>query len=608
DLSSIDFADVDSTGDLTVTLATSTGGQLTLAADGTVTFGGTATSRTVTGTLANLNAYFDVASNIQYLHGTANTEGDNADTITISISDGIATANLGSVNVDISGVNDDDEQITTNTGMTIAEDATGVVITQAMLETTAGDNTPDELTYTLENPPTSGTLRLSGSALDEFSTWTQADINAGNLTYDQDGASSASDGFSFFVSDGVGLFETDQFFITITLANTDDEAISTNTGVIVNEGSTGGVITQAMLETTAGDNTPAELTYTLTTAPTNGTLRLSGAALSVSGTWTQANINANALTYDHDGSETTSDSFGFTVSDGAGNSPSGTFAVTVTPVDDTAPVLASGIAYEGRVVLTFTEGESTPLSGTSGFTIQIDGTTVPVLAGVWDGLQLTLFFDGVNFEDQTVTVAATSSNVQDAAGNSLADFSAVSVGNSSDFVLPTAQQVESGVVFGDASSLTGTLVASSNEVIVGSFSADALAQLSPLKISINSPLDAKGLELVAGVDYKSGAGSPGVPLRVSLADITGISANDSLTFGATLNDGSTIQVEGTAVDISGTLYAEFVLDRADHLSITGGQSGRWGMNHISAEGIATPLKADALLDVLRGHAASEVAS
>ena len=88
----------------------------------------------------------------------------------------------------------------------------------------------------------------------------------------------------------------------------DEEVLATNTGTTVNEASTGNVITTAMLETTDVDNTAAQLTYTVTTATGNGTLRLSGTALGVSDTFTQADIDAGNVTYDHDGSETVSDS------------------------------------------------------------------------------------------------------------------------------------------------------------------------------------------------------------------------------------------------------------------------------------------------------------
>ena len=87
DLSAVSFTDPDAAGALTVTLSTSSGGELTLSADANLTFGGVATARTITGSLADLNSYFNTASNIQYLHPTAHTNGNDADTISVVIND-----------------------------------------------------------------------------------------------------------------------------------------------------------------------------------------------------------------------------------------------------------------------------------------------------------------------------------------------------------------------------------------------------------------------------------------------------------------------------------------------------------------------------------------
>ena len=46
----------------------------------------------------------------------------------------------------------------------------------------------------------------------------------------------------------------------------DEQVLATNTGTTVNEGSTGNVITTAMLQTTDVDNTAAQLVYTVTSA------------------------------------------------------------------------------------------------------------------------------------------------------------------------------------------------------------------------------------------------------------------------------------------------------------------------------------------------------
>ncbi|MEM6364424.1 MAG: cadherin-like domain-containing protein [Planctomycetota bacterium] len=334
-----------------------------------------------------------------------------------------------------------------STSIAFAEGAPAVSITSTLTVTDDGDiasatvsitsgfaSGEDTLEFTDQNGitgsfnSTTGVLTLTGTTT--AANYQTALRSVGFVNASQD-PTTGTRTVSFVVNDGTSDSNAQTRSVIVSAVNDGPVLVQNNT-LTVSEGSTGNVITSALLQATDVDNTASEITYTIEVTESNGTFRLSGAALSGGSTFTQDDINNNRVTYDHDGSDTTSDFFDFQVTDGTAFPATDTFNVTVTAVDDTAPVLASGVAHEGRVVLTFTEGESTPLSGTSGFTIQIDGTTVPVLAGVWDGLQLTLFFDGVNFEDQTVTVAATSSNVQDAAGNSLADFTAVSVGNSSE--------------------------------------------------------------------------------------------------------------------------------------------------------------------------------
>ena len=164
--------------------------------------------------------------------------------------------------------------LATNTGTTVNEASTGNVITTAMLETTDVDNTAAQLTYTVTAATGNGTLRLSGTALGVSDTFTQADIDAGLVTYDHDGSETVSDAFDFSVDDGAGTSSSGTFNITVTPVN-DEEVLATNTGTTVNEASTGNVITTAMLETTDVDNTAAQLIYTVTAATGNGTLRLS---------------------------------------------------------------------------------------------------------------------------------------------------------------------------------------------------------------------------------------------------------------------------------------------------------------------------------------------
>lgn len=84
---------------------------------------------------------------------------------------------------------------------------------------------------------------------------------------------------------------------------------------------------------------PEQLTFTLAREPQHGELTLNGGRLSAAQTFSQADIDAGRLRYAHDGGETTSDGFDFSVGDGLGHTlPAGTFAITVIPVND-APLV-----------------------------------------------------------------------------------------------------------------------------------------------------------------------------------------------------------------------------------------------------------------------------
>lgn len=76
------------------------------------------------------------------------------------------------------------------------------------------------------------------------------------------------------------------------------------------------VIDATQLLTEDPDDGPAELTYTLTSAPARGAVRLGGVALSAGDKFTQDDVNSGRVVYVHTGADRTSDSFAFTVADG----------------------------------------------------------------------------------------------------------------------------------------------------------------------------------------------------------------------------------------------------------------------------------------------------
>ncbi|ASJ75285.1 DUF4347 domain-containing protein [Granulosicoccus antarcticus] len=129
-----------------------------------------------------------------------------------------------------------------------------------------------------------------------------------------------------------------------------EQEVAINAGATVAEGSMGNTVTAAMLNTTDVDNTAVETVYTVTAVPQSGFINLNGIALVENDTFTQDDIDNSRITYDHDGSETTSDNIDFSVDDSVGAVSTDTFAWTVTPENDVPRLLnpiADQIATEG---------------------------------------------------------------------------------------------------------------------------------------------------------------------------------------------------------------------------------------------------------------------
>ncbi|PNY36817.1 hypothetical protein C2E31_10670, partial [Rhodopirellula baltica] len=364
DLSLIDLSDVDAGANaITVTLTTSTGGQLSASSGGGVTVGGTSSAMTLSGTVANLNTFLNNASSIQYVHSTANLNGNDADTVNVVVNDGGNTGtggggdvDLGTVNIDITAVNDE-QVLATNTGTTVSEGSTGNTITTAMLQTTDVDNASSQLVYTLDVVPSNGTLYRNGVALIASDTFTQADIDANLITYSHDGSQSASDAFDFTVDDGIGATTSATFNITVSNVNDAPVASAIEGSTLSYTENAGAVAITSTLSLTDVDDTNLEsavvqvsgnyvngqdvLGFTNQNGIT-GSWDSSTGILTLTGTASVANYQTalRSVTYTNnsDAPSTSQRTVTFTVNDGdiASNSQSRT--IDVTPVND-APIL-----------------------------------------------------------------------------------------------------------------------------------------------------------------------------------------------------------------------------------------------------------------------------
>ncbi|MDW8221981.1 MAG: cadherin-like domain-containing protein [Gemmatales bacterium] len=134
--------------------------------------------------------------------------------------------------------------------------------------------------------------------------------------------------------------------IAININNVPDiPQLITNAGLTVNEASTNNLISSTILlaQDPDFDQGPNDIVFVVVATPTNGTLRRGSTVLGVNATFTQQDINDGLIRYDHNGSETTADSFQFNVRDPSNNfAPGGpfTFHITINPVNDAPTITA----------------------------------------------------------------------------------------------------------------------------------------------------------------------------------------------------------------------------------------------------------------------------
>jgi hypothetical protein len=288
-----------------------------------------------TGTLAfTLGPSIDAATGNLTFTSAANTNG----TATIQVvlqDDGSGTSpNINSsaaqtFTIDVAAVNDAPSFNLPATLVQSNEDAGAVVIngfatSMASGPASAMDEAAQNLTFLLSVTGTTGNLAFKFAPAINAAT--------GNLTFTPSANTNGSATIQVVLQDdgsgtspNVNSSAAQTFTIEVAAVN-DEQVLASNQVLSLSRGSTA-VITTSLLETTDVDDVPADLLYTVTSAPTSGTLLASGMPATQ---FTQQQINAGLVSYQHNGSTSAADSFGFTVDDGEGTSNSGTFQITVT--------------------------------------------------------------------------------------------------------------------------------------------------------------------------------------------------------------------------------------------------------------------------------------
>ena len=258
------------------------------------------------------------------------------------------------------GQEDDDEDgigdacanilfVDVNSGIILSE-GDSAAITESRLKTISPIASSSNVVYSVTSGPDFGSLYLDSTLTTNF---TQADVDNGILVYLHDGSEASSDTMIFSVTDGVETI-TNQVFPIIFNPINDPPVLNTNTGITVLEGGSE-AITNAELFASDPDNTNAEIVFTITQGFSHGMFRR-GTEQTTS--FNQADINANTISYKHDGSETLSDEMIFSVTDGVDTITNQVFSIVINPIND-PPVLTSSeplYVYE-RTTATITNSE-----------------------------------------------------------------------------------------------------------------------------------------------------------------------------------------------------------------------------------------------------------
>jgi VCBS repeat-containing protein len=289
------------------------GGTLNVPAPGVLTNdsdpdGDPITAVLVTGPAHASSFALNANGSFTYVHDGSETTSDS---FTYRASDGSATSNLATVNINVTPVND--VPFANNDTATVAEGGTINMAAPGVLANDTDPDGPSALTAILVTGP----AHASSFVLNPN----------GSYIYVHDGSETTSDSFTYKASDSVATSNTATVSITITPVN--DAPVANNDTYSVAEGGTLNQSAPGVLGNDTDSDSP-----TLTAVLVSGPAHASSFALNANG----------SFSYVHDGSETTSDSFTYRANDGSLNSNIATVNITITPVND-APVAVNDGPY-----------------------------------------------------------------------------------------------------------------------------------------------------------------------------------------------------------------------------------------------------------------------
>ena len=274
------------------------------------------------------------------LEYTPDPDFNGSDSFTYTVSDGTGRFATATVNITVNPVNDDpvavDDAASTDEDVPVSVNAI------------SNDTDPDGDALTIS----SFTQAADGSV---------ADLGGGVLEYTPDPGFFGTDSFTYTISDSQGGSATAT--VNVTIASVNDDPVAVDDTITTDEGVAASVDVLA----NDGDADGDTVTISAIGTPTNGSV---------------ADLGGGVLEYTPDPGFFGTDSFTYTISDGAGGSATATVNVTVNPVNDDPVAVDDSISTDEDTSadVTVTDNDSDP----DGDTLTISSFTQPANGAVTD--------------------------------------------------------------------------------------------------------------------------------------------------------------------------------------------------------------------------------
>ncbi|WP_200978007.1 MBG domain-containing protein [Echinicola sp. 20G] len=428
-LTGISFSDVDAgSGNVTAQMSVGAGSLFALSGGGVTTSGNGSTSISLTGTIANINAYI-AGSNVKFQNQFGNLANQ---TLSVAINDNGNTGSGGSMS-------DTGSMTITITAGNASPTAAGFVATNGPYENLTYTFSTSDFGYTdgdgdaldhvlIESIPAAGTLYVDadnndiydgGEAVSVNDQISKANLDVGNLQYIQNGSTNSS--FQFEVNDGTEN-STGNYVATLNVNPVPTVTLAITPSTKTESNTTPSEI-KATLSNTYGINTAVGLSFSGTATGSGVDYSTSGTSITITPGNTTGTINVtNVPDALYEGNETVI----IDIASVSGGTESGTQQVTYTIVDDDTPPNASleilniynpitdesgGQAYvRGKIDVVAGTTITIPLnfSGTAsggGTDYSITGSTITLSPGeIRDSIRVTSIFDGVEEGDETIII------------------------------------------------------------------------------------------------------------------------------------------------------------------------------------------------------------